>query len=90
MRSGNIQDVAMVLKGLAYLSQRKALSFREKKMLDRARFLVVSEIAEVEGVSAQSVEEQVDRALNRAFAPEGAEGAADRQKPVGNPRPSNA
>jgi hypothetical protein len=47
---------------------------------------VVSEIAEVEGVSAQSVEEQVDKALNRAFA----EGAADRQKPVGNPRPSNA
>lgn len=86
MRSGSIQDVAMVLKGLTYLSQRKALSFREKRMLDRARFLVVSEIAEVEGVSAQSVEEQVDKALNRAFA----EGAADRQKPVGNPRPSNA
>lgn len=88
MRSGCIQDVAMVLKGLSYLSQRKALSFREKRMLDRARFLVVSEIAEVEGVSAQSVEEQVDRALSRAFA--GTEGAADRQKPVGNPRPSNA
>jgi len=86
MRTGSIQDVALVLKGLSYLSQRKALSFREKRMLDRARFLVVSEIAEVEGVSAQSVEEQVDKALSRAFA----EGAADRQKPVGNPRPSNA
>jgi len=86
MRSGSIEDVAEVLVGLTYLAQRKALSFREKRMLDRARFLVVSEIAEVEGMTAESVEQQVDHALETAFS----EGAEVRQKPVGNPRPSNA
>ena len=47
MRSGSIYDVADVLKSLTLLSKSKNLSFREKRMLDRARFLVVSEISEV-------------------------------------------
>ena len=49
MRTGSIFEVAVVLKGLTFLSKKKALSFREKRMLDRAKFLIVSEIAEVEG-----------------------------------------
>ena len=49
MRTGSLYEVAMVLKGLTYLSRKKALSFREKRMLDRAKFLLISEIAEVEG-----------------------------------------
>src|ERR1700681_599431 len=36
MRSGSIQQVAEVFKTLLVLSQVKPLSFREKKMLDRA------------------------------------------------------
>ena len=48
MRTGSLFEVAVVLKGLTYLSRRKALSFREKRMLERAKFLLVSEIAEVE------------------------------------------
>ena len=47
MRSGSIYDVADVLKSLTLLSKSKSLSFREKRMLDRARFLIVSEISEV-------------------------------------------
>ena len=43
MRTGSIYDVADVLKSLTLLSKSKNLSFREKRMLDRARFLVVSE-----------------------------------------------
>ena len=45
MRSGSLSDVAMVLKSLLMLAQEKSLSFREKKMLERARYLLVSEIA---------------------------------------------
>ena len=45
MRTGSLLDVAEVLKGLLLLAQGKALSFREKKMLERARYLLVSELA---------------------------------------------
>ena len=37
MRSGSIYDMADVLKSLTFLSRSKSLSFREKRMLDRAR-----------------------------------------------------
>ena len=47
MRTGSLFDVVEVLKSLSYLSRSKNLSFREKRMLDRAKFLVISEIAEV-------------------------------------------
>ncbi len=43
MRTGSIYDVVEVLKSLTFLSKSKSLSFREKRMLDRAKFLVVSE-----------------------------------------------
>jgi CarD family transcriptional regulator len=47
MRSGSIYEVADVLKGLTFLAKSKSLSFREKRMLDRAKFLVISEVSEV-------------------------------------------
>ena len=67
MRSGSIYDVAGVLKSLSFLSKRKSLSFREKRMLDRARFLVVSEVAEVAGESQDLVEQKIDLALSRGM-----------------------
>jgi CarD family transcriptional regulator len=67
MRSGSIYDVAGVLKSLSYLSKRKSLSFREKRMLDRARFLIVSEVAEVAGESQDLVEQKIDLALSRGM-----------------------
>ncbi|MEE8536847.1 MAG: CarD family transcriptional regulator, partial [Acidobacteriota bacterium] len=63
MRTGSIEEVAQVLKNLALLSQSKSLSYRERKMLDKARYLVVSEIAEVSRQSEQKVEEKIDRAI---------------------------
>src|SRR5512140_1847076 len=45
MRTGSLLEVAAVLKGLLLLAQSKPLSFREKKMLERARYLLVSELA---------------------------------------------
>ena len=67
MRSGSIYDVADVLKSLTFLAKSKSLSFREKRMLDRAKFLVVSEIAEVTHDETPKVEEKVERALDRCF-----------------------
>lgn len=80
MRTGSIHEVALVLKGLTHLSRKKSLSFREKRMLDRAKFLIVSEIAEVEGKPAAAINERVDKALSRIATPEP---KPLRQKPVG-------
>jgi CarD family transcriptional regulator len=66
MRSGDLFSVAEVLKTLTYLNQLKPLSFREKRMLDRARYLVISELAIVCGQSEASMEPKVDQALQGA------------------------
>ena len=68
MRTGSIYDVVEVLKSLTFLSKSKSLSFREKRMLDRAKFLVVSEISEVLGEGTPAVEDKVEKALERCFA----------------------
>src|SRR5207245_11020110 len=83
MRTGSLYEVAVVLKGLTYLSRKKALSFREKRMLDRAKFLLVSEIAEVEGKTAPVLEERVERAIANTFSSDGKVGKKPIQKPVG-------
>ena len=68
MRTGSIHDVVEVLKSLTFLSKSKSLSFREKRMLDRAKFLVVSEITEVLAEKTPVVEQKVEQALERCFA----------------------
>ena len=67
MRTGSIYDVVEVLKSLTFLAKSKNLSFREKRMLDRAKFLVISEISEVSHEVSAIIEEKVDRALERCF-----------------------
>jgi CarD family transcriptional regulator len=67
MRSGSIYDVADVLKSLTFLAKSKSLSFREKRMLDRAKFLIISEVSEVMRETVQSIEGRVDTALERCF-----------------------
>jgi CarD family transcriptional regulator len=67
MRTGSIYDVVEVLKSLTFLARSKNLSFREKRMLDRAKFLVISEISEVAREKSELVEQKVDVALERCF-----------------------
>jgi CarD family transcriptional regulator len=67
MRSGSIYEVADVLKSLTLLAKSKSLSFREKRMLDRAKFLIISEVSEVMQQPAGAIEGRVDHALERSF-----------------------
>lgn len=67
MNSGSIFEVAQVLKNLFFLSFQKSLSFREKKMFDRARQLVISEIATVKNKPIEEVEELVDEMLTNSY-----------------------
>ncbi len=65
MRTGSLLDVAEVLKGLLLLAQVKPLSFREKKMLERARYLLVSELAMSKNWDETEVEELLNKALSK-------------------------
>jgi CarD family transcriptional regulator len=65
MRTGSLLEVAVVLKGLIALNQAKALSFREKKMLERARYLLVSELAMAKNCEEPMVEELLGKALSK-------------------------
>jgi CarD family transcriptional regulator len=58
--------VAAVLKSLVSLSRTKPLSFREKKMLERAKFLLVSELATARNTSAENMEDALVRSLAKA------------------------
>jgi len=66
MRTGNIFEVAEVLKHLNYLSHSKPLSFREQRMLERSRYLVISELAAVCRQPECNIEPRVDEALTQA------------------------
>jgi CarD family transcriptional regulator len=65
MRTGSLPDVAAVLKSLLILGQGKSLSFREKKMLERARYLLVSEIAISRHCDESLIEEALTKALTK-------------------------
>jgi CarD family transcriptional regulator len=65
-QTGDIFAVADVLKKLTFLMQTKPLSFREQRMIEKAKFLVVSELAIVCSQPECSMEENVDKSLARA------------------------
>ena len=66
MRTGSLLEVAVVLKSLVSLSRSKPLSFREKKMLERAKYLLVSEMATARNLTAENAEGLVVRSLAKA------------------------
>src|SRR5437660_9689024 len=66
MRTGSLIEVAAVLKSLVALSRNKPLSFREKKMLERAKYLLVSELATARNTSETNIENALVKCLAKA------------------------
>ncbi len=66
MRTGSLLEVAAVLKSLLALNKSKALSFREKKMLERARYLLVSELAMAKNCEDAPIEQLLTKALAKS------------------------
>jgi CarD family transcriptional regulator len=66
MQSGDLLRAAEVLKSLLQLHVDKPLSFREKKMLERARHMLVSEISISRAVSELQAAGVLARALAKA------------------------
>jgi CarD family transcriptional regulator len=67
MKSGTLLDMATVLKSLYFLSLQKPLSFREKKMMEKAKELIVSEISEAVDTPCAKIEEKLLGTLSRSF-----------------------
>jgi CarD family transcriptional regulator len=66
MRTGALIEVAAGLKSLVSLSRTKPLSFREKKMLERAKFLLISELATARNTSTETMEDALVKSLAKA------------------------
>ena len=60
IKTGDLNEIVDVLLCLAEVASRKTLSFRERKMFDHARQLLVYEVAEVEGRDVDDVSREVD------------------------------
>jgi len=59
LRSGDVFKVADVFKMLTFLSHEKRLSFREQTLLEKAKFLIVSEIRNTCGSGEMPVESEI-------------------------------
>ena len=66
MRDGSLLAVAEVLKSLLVLQTQKVLSFREKKMLDRARHMLITELSTSRGMTEVEAAQVLEKALVKA------------------------
>ena len=64
LKSGSIFELAEVVRNMTRRDQQRGLSTTEKKMLDNARQLLVSELALVEELDPQSVINKVSECLS--------------------------
>jgi len=80
MKTGGLREVAEVLKNLRLVSQRKSLSFREKKMYERAKYFIVSEVAQVKDISERKAEARVEGALETSIEKRKAEKKKEEEK----------
>lgn len=67
MKSGTILDMVAVLKSLFYLSLIKPLSFREKKMMEKAKELIATEISEASSLPFDQIERKIFHTLSTCF-----------------------
>jgi len=66
MQTGSLLRTAEVFKQLVQLQSEKPLSFREKKMLDRARAMLVGEVAQARGIQEPDAIVLLQRALGKS------------------------
>lgn len=67
MKSGSIYEVADVVRNLSYKQKEKGLSTGEKKMLNNAKQILVSELVLAEHASQEEVEQLVENKINTSF-----------------------
>ena len=68
LKSGDLYEVAGVIKGLMYRDQVRGLSTGERKMLHNAKQIIISEIVLVEESDYRDVERRLDLAMGAKAA----------------------
>jgi CarD family transcriptional regulator len=66
MRTGGMLGLAEVLKSLLLQQKEKPLSFREKKMLDRARHMLITEVSISRSVPTETAAQILAKALGKS------------------------
>jgi CarD family transcriptional regulator len=66
MRSGSLLEIAEVFKSLLIIQSDKPLSFREKKMLDRARQMLIGEVSICRAVNEIEAVDLLQKSLSKA------------------------
>ena len=67
MKSGDIYEVADVVRNLSFKQKEKGLSTGEKKMLNNAKQILVSELVLAEHAGQNEVEQLVDNIITTSF-----------------------
>lgn len=63
LKSGDLYEVARVIKGLLYRERRRGLSNGERKMLHSAKQILLSELVLAEDSGYEELEKRVERAM---------------------------
>jgi CarD family transcriptional regulator len=66
LQSGDVFQAADVLKKLTFLSHEKKLSFREQTLMEKAKFLIVSEITGAELAPEEAIGSKIDKLVDAA------------------------
>ena len=67
MKSGDVYEVADVVRNLSFKQKEKGLSTGEKKMLLNAKQILVSELTLAKNSSKDEMEELIDNTINTSF-----------------------
>ena len=67
IKSGDIYEIADVVRNLSFKQKEKGLSTGEKKMLTNAKQILVSELVLAEQSNKDEMEEIVDNRINNSF-----------------------
>ena len=67
MKTGDVYELADVVRNLSYKQKEKGLSTGEKKMLTNAKQILVSELVLAEHASENEVEDLVENKINLSF-----------------------
>lgn len=66
LQSGDVFEAADVLKKLTFLGHEKKLSFREQTLLEKARFLILSELTNADSADEVKLRSEIEILVDRA------------------------
>lgn len=66
LQSGDVFEAVDVLKKLTFLGHEKKLSFREQTLLEKSKFLIISEITNADAADEDGLRTEIERLVESA------------------------